>query len=103
MTDSTARAALPAKRVDRRHVERIVRRAIARRLGCHAPQAVVTCERRPEGVFLHLNSGGNALAAEEGLRERGYPVEDAEVPEGRPGVAILVPTGTPARGEVPDA
>lgn len=61
------------------NVERHARRAIARRIGC-AGDAVVSVQRdeaKPGSVVLHLNSGGNALAAACELRIRGYSVEPA--------------------------
>jgi hypothetical protein len=79
------------KRIDRRHIERIARRAIAARLVIQDPARSITVETRGDGVLLHCNSGGNALAVEVALRNRGYYVTDAEAPGG-PGVALLVPS-----------
>lgn len=58
-----------------RHVEQRARRAINRRLGCTAGQAVISVERDGNSVLLHVNSGGNAIACEGALRDAGYRVE----------------------------
>jgi hypothetical protein len=89
---TTAAYAVSGKRVDRRHVERIARRAVATRLrGCGPyPNPFLAVESRPDGVFLHLNSGGNALAVESALIDRGYRVVEADAPRAY-GVGLLVP------------
>lgn len=61
-----------------RHVEQHVRRAIASRLRGGAGAGVISVERdeaAPQTVIVHVNSGGNAHAAEVELRRRGYWVE----------------------------
>lgn len=63
------------------HVERHARRAITRRLGSPCASAIIAVVRdgtRPGSVILHVNSGGNALAAERELRLRGYQVDHTE-------------------------
>lgn len=59
------------------NVEHHARRAIARRIGCttEAIISVTRDENRADRVILHVNSGGNARAAEQELRYRGYQVE----------------------------
>ena len=80
------------------NVERHARRAIARRIG-RISGAVVSIQRdeaKPGSVVLHLNSGGNALAAEHELLRRGYSVEptgyDPFAP-GHYGVQLRVSSG----------
>jgi hypothetical protein len=60
------------------HIEQLARRAIARRLGYAADHAVFSVERDGEGALLHVNSGGNALAAQSVLGAAGYRVEDTD-------------------------
>lgn len=58
-------------------MERHARRAIAKRRGNGADGvlSVVSDVANPGHVFLQVNSGGNAIAAENELRLRGYCVE----------------------------
>lgn len=87
------------------HVERHARRAIARRLGRpHAPAiiAVVRDGTHPGSVILHVNSGGNALAAERELRLRGYQVEHTEYDpfaDGHYGVQLRVSPTVPSAAQ----
>jgi hypothetical protein len=81
-------------------VEGHARRAVGRRLGRAAPQAIRSLARdadRPRTVLLHLNSAGNALACESALKSAGYSVEDAGSAPGRYGVLLRV---GPAPAEV---
>ncbi len=66
------------KQVHRGAVEHHARRAIAARLKYDHPQAVRAVVRDPDRsntVLLDLNSGGNALAAQEALETAGYRVD----------------------------
>jgi hypothetical protein len=65
------------RRLDTRHLARHARKAIAERLHYPAPEALLAVERDGGTVILRLNSGGNALAVEAYLRQRGYQAEDA--------------------------
>ena len=65
------------RRLDTRHIERHARNAITGRLRYRAPQAVRKVERDGTAVIVRLNSGGNALAVEAWLRQRGYRAEYA--------------------------
>lgn len=82
------------------HVERHARRAIARRLGRpHAPAIIAVVRDGTHSVILHVNSGGNALAAERELRLRGYQVEHTEYDPfaaGHYGVQLRVSPGVPS-------
>ncbi len=79
------------KQVQLRHVERHARKAIGNRLGYGAREAVITVAREERGtVMLHVNSGGNAIAAEQRLRSRGYRVEYKPHVPGVYGVQLLV-------------
>lgn len=60
------------RRLDTRHLARHARKAIRERLGYPAPYALLAVERDGASVVLRLNSGGNALAVESYLRQRGY-------------------------------
>lgn len=64
-------------RAQTRYVRRTAARAIADRLR-NGVDGIVSCERdpaKPSTVLLHLNSGGNGLAAEQALLTEGYHVE----------------------------
>lgn len=69
------------------NVEHHARGAISRRIGYSAGAviSVVRDESRPETVILHVNSGGNARAAELELRSRGYCVEPTDYDPFAPG------------------
>lgn len=75
------------KRVYVRNVEHHARRAIAQRIGCTSSAiiSVARDESHPESVILHVNSGGNARAAELELRWRGYSVEPTDYNPFAPG------------------
>ncbi len=75
------------KQVQVRNVEQHARCAIARRTGCTTSSiiSVARDEARPDDVILHVNSGGNALAAESELRSRGYGVEPTDYNPFAPG------------------
>lgn len=75
------------KRVYVRNVEHHARRAIAQRIGCTSSAiiSVARDESHPESVILHVNSGGNARAAELELRWRGYSVEPMDYNPFTPG------------------
>lgn len=63
-------------RVQTRYVRRAAARAIADRLR-NGVDGIVSCERdpaKPSTVLLHLNSGGNGIAAEQALLAEGYHV-----------------------------
>jgi hypothetical protein len=76
----------PIKQVQTRHVERHVTRAIERRLGHPAREAVIALTREKDGtLMLHVNSGGNARAAEARLRSLGYRVEPTDYDPYAPG------------------
>lgn len=67
------------KQVHIRYVERHARRAVNRRVGHNAPDAVLGVSRETGGtVIIHLNSGGNALAVQQRLRSLGYQVESTD-------------------------
>ena len=69
-------------------VERIARTAIRERLGYVQDNTVIQCVQQDQEVLLHVNSGGNALAAEEALLASGYDV--AAGPAADYGVRMLV-------------
>ncbi|SKS72915.1 Uncharacterised protein [Mycobacteroides abscessus subsp. bolletii] len=81
------------------HVERHARSAINRRLGYVERNAVIGLEREHDGtVLLHVNSGGNALAAQSLLQSLGYRVEDTDYDPfaaGNYGVQLRVGPGAP--------
>ncbi len=78
-------------RLDVRHLRDHAQRAIDKRLHGRAREAVRAVERDGSDVILGLNSGGNSLAVEQALRERGY--RDI-VPEGNPdGLRLRVEGG----------
>jgi hypothetical protein len=79
-------------------VERIARTAIRERLrNASAEHAIIdVCSGAPESVLLQVNSGGNALAAEDALRAAGYQVESS--PAGR-GAWLRVTRPNPSGGE----
>lgn len=81
------------------HVERHARSAINRRLGYVEQNAVIGLEREAGGtVILHVNSGGNALAAKFLLQSLGYCVEDTDYDPfaaGHYGVQLRVGPGAP--------
>lgn len=87
------------KQVQLWHVERHARSAITRRLGYAEPTAVIGLEREAGGtVLLHVNSGGNALAAQALLQSLGYSVEDTDYDPFAPGhygVQLRVGPGAP--------
>lgn len=78
------------RRLDSRHIAAHARRAIAERLGHPAADALLAVERNGTAVVLRLNSGGNALAVADYLRQRGYRAEqDGGNPDGY-GCAVRV-------------
>ncbi len=87
------------KQVQLWHVERHVRSAIARRLGYAESNAVIGLEREVGGtVLLHVNSGGNALAAQALLQSLGYSVENTDYDPFAPGhygVQLRIGPGAP--------
>lgn len=84
------------RRLDTRHLARHARKAIRERLGYPAPDALLAVERDGPAVVLRLNSGGNSLAVESYLRQRGYRAEAAGGNPGGYGCAIRITTVTPA-------
>lgn len=90
---STEPASCGIRVVQRHHVKRRAWRAIGRRLGYAAPNAIISINRdtdRPGAVLLHLNSGGNAIAVSTALRDAGYQVQDGPPHPSRYGVQLLV-------------
>jgi hypothetical protein len=83
------------QRLDTRHIERHAQKAVTERLRYNAPQAVRKVERDGDAVIVRLNSGGNALAVEARLRQRGYRAEYAGWNPDGYGCAVRV---TPATG-----
>lgn len=76
----------PIRQVQRCHVERHAAAAIAQRLGHDVADAVLgTIRARGGAVLLHLNSSGNAAAAESRLRALGYHVEPTDYNSYAPG------------------
>lgn len=75
------------KQVHVRHVEGHARSAIARRIGCTSGTNISVSRdgSRRECVILHVNSGGNARAAEMELQYRGYLVESTDYKPFAPG------------------
>ena len=74
-------------KVHARNVEHHAQHGIAKRIG-DTTGAVIDVVRdgvRPECVILHVNSGGNARAAELELRHRGYAVEPTDYNPFAPG------------------
>lgn len=92
----------PVRQVQSRHVERHAVEAISQRLGHHVADAVIGSTREAGGsVILHLNSGGNASAAESRLRALGYCVEPTDYDSygpGRYGVKLRVSPEIRRRG-----
>jgi hypothetical protein len=78
------------RRLDTRHIARHARKAIRERLHYPAPDALLSVERDGKSVILRLNSGGNALAVEAYLRQRGYRSEAAGGNPGGYGCAVRV-------------
>lgn len=75
------------KQVHTRNVERHARSAIARRIGCTSG-AIISVARdatATNSVILHVNSGGNARAAEVELRHHGYRVHRTDYNPFAPG------------------
>lgn len=72
-------------------VEAVARQGIRRRLG-HDGSTVYCSTELPAGtgVMLHVNSGGNALAAESALLGRGYVLGQAIKCCARPGCTVVV-------------
>ena len=64
-------------RLNTRHLARHARKAIRERLLYPAPWALLAVEREGAAVILRVNSGGNVLAVESYLRQRGYCAEYA--------------------------
>ncbi len=89
----------PIRQVHTRHVERHAAEAVAQRLGRRADEAVIGSTRDKSGsVVLHLNSGGNALAAQSRLLALGYRVESTDYDPfaaGHYGVQLRVSPGVP--------
>ncbi|QSN49761.1 hypothetical protein [Mycobacteroides abscessus] len=87
------------KQVQLWHVERHARSAINCRLGYAEPNAVIGLEREAGGtVLLHVNSGGNALAAQSLLQSLGYSVEKTDYDPFAPGhygVQLRIGPGAP--------
>lgn len=77
-------------------IEEIVRRAVTDRLTRTTGREVVAVhvDYMPEVTLVHLNSGGNALAAEAALRRAGYHVSSG--PSRPHGATLFVVR--PARG-----
>lgn len=68
------------------------------RLGHADPGAVlgVTADAdQDQAVFLHVNSGGNALACKSALTRDGYRCEDVPAVPGQYGVRLRVLTAAP--------
>lgn len=90
---------VPIRQVQRRHVENHAAAAVAQRLGHHMADAILASTREDSGaVLLHLNSGGNATAAESHLRALGYRVEPTDYNSyaaGHYGVKLRVSPGQP--------
>ncbi|MFV8227380.1 hypothetical protein [Mycolicibacterium fortuitum] len=88
------------KQVHTRNVERHARSAISRRIGCTSG-AIISVARDATAtntVILHVNSGGNARAAEIELRQHGYRVQPTEYnpfAPGHYGVQLRVGPTTP--------
>jgi len=83
----------PVIRLNVRHLERHARRAITERLLHVAPEALRAVERDGDSVIIRVNSGGNELAVEAYLRQRGYRAEfDGTNPDGY-GCAVRVRPG----------
>ncbi len=59
-------------------VERIARTAITARLGYHQDNTVIECVQQGAEVLLHVNSGGNAITAENALTAAGYEVASGD-------------------------
>jgi hypothetical protein len=78
------------QRLNVRHLTRHAHRAIAERLLYPAPWALLAVEREQDAVILRLNSGGNILAVESWLRQRGYRAEYAGSNPGGYGGALKV-------------
>ncbi|WP_293003344.1 hypothetical protein [Mycobacterium sp.] len=76
---SLGATAASSTQVQLRHVKHHVQHAISARR-CSATEGLISAERDPEhlaAVLVHVNSGGNAAAAETYLTRRGYLVERA--------------------------
>lgn len=86
-------------RLDTRHLARHARKAIRERLGYPAPYALLAVERDGPAVILRLNSGGNALAVEPYLRQRGYQAKYDGGNPGGYGCAVRVTVKAAAKGE----
>lgn len=89
----------PIRQVQSRHIERHAAEAIADRVGHDVADAVIGSTREKGGtVILHINSGGNARAAESRLRSLGYRVESTDYnpyAPGHYGVQLRVGPGVP--------
>lgn len=86
--DYTRRRVKAIRRVETPFVRRHAARAIRERLGHPAGDAIIACFSDPDRVgtaILHVNSGGNAIAAETGLRAAGYRVEPTNYDPFAPG------------------
>lgn len=66
---------MSAKRVLAVNVRRAAAAAIRRRLRYDAPEAIIGVDQDGSAVVLHVNSGGNALAASHHLQRLGYQVD----------------------------
>lgn len=77
-------------RLNRAHIRRHCERAIARRVGYAAPEAVRNVYHQGEDVIVIVNSGGNALEIETCLRQRGYVTEQAGKASDGYGCAVRV-------------
>lgn len=84
------------QRLDIRHLRNHAVRAITERLGYRAPDALRAVERDGDTVIIRVNSGGNALAIEPYLRQRGYRAEYAGGNPDGYGCAVRVSLREPA-------
>ncbi|OHU46109.1 hypothetical protein BKG82_28425 [Mycobacteroides chelonae] len=94
------------KQVHAHNVENHTRHAITQRLGIGVPEAVISVApdcTHTGWVILHVNSGGNAHAAECALRQRGYRVEPTSYDPFRPGnYGVQLRVGPTARQDNDD-
>lgn len=84
----------PASAPNVKRVRQLVRRGIANRCGWVPPESVRHLEQHDGSVFVHVNSGGNALAAMAEMRLDGYDTVEVPAPDDR-GVAFLVTAQKP--------
>lgn len=86
-------------KLDTRWIREHARKAITERLGHDAPEALLAVERDGMAVMVRVNSGGNALAVEARLRQRGYKAEQAGSNPGGYGCAVRVNLAVPGEQE----